>query len=100
MKNSFNAPDYLNRIGYIGSPPEVSIDTLNELHQRHLFTVPFENLDVHLKREISLDIDQSFNKVAPSRRGGFCYEVNNLFHHLLKALGFELYFISSMVGTG
>lgn len=97
MEVTIDTRCYLQRIGYPGDLPEVSVETLCKLHRLHLFNVPFENLDIHLGRPITLDIDRIFDKIAFSRRGGFCYELNNLFHHLLTGLGFPVYFIACTV---
>ena len=48
---------YLARIGYEGALTP-SIETLRALHRAHVMTVPFENLDIHLGRPISLDPDR------------------------------------------
>lgn len=88
---------YLQRIGFRDRPRGASAELLRELHWRHLFSVPFENLDIHLGREIPLDVERAFDKVVRQRRGGFCYEVNVLFHHLLRGLGFPVRFITSRV---
>jgi N-hydroxyarylamine O-acetyltransferase len=73
-----NVPAYLGRIGYNGSLAP-SIGVLRELHRAHLFSVPFENLDIHLGRPIVLDEARFFQKIVERRRGGFCYELNGLF---------------------
>ena len=87
---------YLRRIGYDAfSLP--TLDYLKKLHKNHLFAVPFENLDVHWKREIVLDIERIYDKVVIKKRGGFCYELNGLFSVLLESLGFSVRFISCRV---
>jgi len=71
--------------------PEIdrpSIDLLRALHRAHLFTVPFENLDIGLKREIICNEARIVHKIVNERRGGFCYELNGAFAALLRALGF------------
>jgi N-hydroxyarylamine O-acetyltransferase len=87
---------YLERIGYRG-PLEASLETLRGLHLAHLYTVPFENLDIHRGREISLDTGAVFDKVVTRRRGGFCYELNGLFSALLRELGFRVTMLSACV---
>jgi len=87
---------YLERIAYTG-PLDVSPDTLRNLHLAHLYTVPFENLDIHLGRRLSLDDDMLFDKVVTRRRGGFCYELNGLFCALLRELGFRVKMLSAEV---
>ena len=67
------------------------------MHRAHLLAVPFENLDIHLGRPISLDQDALFGKIVTRRRGGFCYELNGLFALLLRELGFEVTLLSAGV---
>lgn len=83
-----NVCQYLDRLGYQGSAEPVR-KTLDGLIDRHLASVPFENLDiVRLRRPIVLDNERHFAKIAGERRGGFCYELNGLFAGLLAELGF------------
>lgn len=86
---SMNTELYLKRIRYRGSV-EPNEQTLRDVHRAHLYTVPFENLDIHLRRPIVLDEEALFEKIVVNRRGGFCYELNGLFAALLIALGFRV----------
>jgi len=94
--NALDIPAYLERIAYTG-PLDVSPDTLRALHLAHLYAVPFENLDIHLGRPLSLDGAALFDKVVARRRGGFCYELNGLFCALLRELGFRVTMLSAEV---
>ena len=87
---------YLRRIRYTGavSPTE---ETLRGIHRAHLESVPFENLDIFLGRQISIDEDAFFRKVVEARRGGFCYELNGAFAALLRAIGFQVTLLSAQV---
>ncbi len=87
---------YLNRIDYRG-PLAPTAETLRQLHLAHLYNIPFENLDIHLKRPIVLDEGRFFEKIVAQRRGGFCYELNGLFAALLRELGFNLTLLSAGV---
>jgi len=89
---------YLARIGYRGTPA-VDLATLGALQRNHLLTVPFENLDIHLGRLITLDVDAIVDKVVDQRRGGFCYELNGAFAALLAALGFEVTMLEGRANT-
>lgn len=91
-----NVDAYLARIGFSG-PLEPTQETLDALHLAHLLTVPFENLDIHLPRRITLDRDRIYDKIVNERRGGFCYEVNGLFAALLQELGFTVRLLSARV---
>lgn len=87
---------YCQRIGYDG-PRRPSLDTLRRLHRRHLYTVPFENLDIALGIPIILETERLYDKIVVRRRGGFCYEVNGLFYELLLAMGFRVSMLSGCV---
>ncbi|GAB2595981.1 arylamine N-acetyltransferase family protein [Spirosoma areae] len=84
-----NIHAYLQRLQYAG-PVEASVLSLQELHYHHLLSIPIENLDIHLGREISLETDDLFDKLITRRRGGFCYELNGLFYELLNQIGFRV----------
>ena len=66
------ADDYLARIG-ARKPDRPDAAALAELTRRHLATVPFENLSIHLGEPIALDEDAFLDKLVTRRRGGFCY---------------------------
>jgi N-hydroxyarylamine O-acetyltransferase len=87
---------YLQRLG-VAHPAWPTVDVLRELHQRHLRTVPFENLSVHLGEEIVLEEQRLLDKMVVGGRGGFCYELNGLFGALLTALGFEVTLLAARV---
>jgi len=87
---------YLRRIQYDG-PRDPTPEILRGLHRQHLFTVPFENLDIALGTPIQLDPGLLFEKIVVRKRGGYCYELNGLFHDLLKALGFNVNMLSAQV---
>ncbi len=87
---------YLRRIAYDG-PRQPSAAVLRGLHRQHLFTVPFENLDIALKTPIRLDSASLYDKIVRRRRGGYCYELNGLFGELLIALGFRVQMLSARV---
>lgn len=89
---------YLERIG-APRPAAPSAEALRDLHARHLQTVPFENLSVHLPEPIELTEDALFDKIVRRRRGGFCYELNGAFAALLRALGFQVTLLAARVIT-
>ena len=91
-----NTQKYLHRIR-INSASQADLQQLTQLQQQHLLHIPFENLDIHLGKKISLDYDAVFEKVVIQQRGGFCYELNGLFYILLKKLGYVVKRISARV---
>ena len=90
---------YLERIG-LNERPDNDLAGLTRMQHAHQLSVPFENLDIHLGRPISLDPVAVFDKIVARRRGGFCYEHNSLFARALIALGFDIDLLSSRVATG
>lgn len=86
------APDldaYFARTGYTG-PREPTLPTLHALALHHATAIPFENLDVLLDRPIRLDPGSLQQKLVREKRGGYCFEQNNLFLLVLRALGFTV----------
>ena len=94
-----NLEAYLARIGYTGRL-DPTLATLNGLHLAHATSIPFENLDILLGREISLELDALQSKLVASRRGGYCFEQNTLFAAVLESLGFELSRLAARVRFG
>lgn len=87
---------YLDRIQYSGELTG-DLKTLQALHQAHLLTVPFEDLDIHLGKPLRLNQQSLLEKVIIANRGGFCYELNHLFGILLREIGFQVEFIAAQV---
>ncbi|MFE5400679.1 arylamine N-acetyltransferase [Streptomyces sp. NPDC056580] len=94
--NSAQADAYLRRIEAT-RPRQPTAEALRDLHLRHLRTVPFENLSIHLGEEIALEEERLLDKVVGRRRGGFCYELNGAFGALLAALGYEVALLAGRV---
>jgi len=91
-----NIPAYLTRLNYTNSV-KPDAETLHGLHLAHLLTIPFENLDIGLKRPIQLSVEALWDKIILRKRGGFCYELNSLFAWLLKQIGFDVTFLNARV---
>ncbi len=89
-----NIENILERIGYSGSL-DVNAEVLQALQKAFLFSVPFENLDIHANIPIMLEPQRFYDKIVVNRRGGFCYECNSLFYHLLLQLGFDVHIIAA-----
>ncbi len=95
----FDRDAYLARMNYQG-PVTPSLEALRSLHRSHVMTVPFENLDIHLGRSISLDSADLFRKIVVERRGGYCFELNGLFALLLEDVGFAVTRLAARVSSG
>ena len=85
-----NIAKYLTRIGMDKTGVVADIAGLKMLQRQHLLNVPFENLDIHWGRPITMDISAFYTKVVDENRGGFCYELNGLFAWLLREIGFDV----------
>jgi len=91
-----NLDAYFSRINYDG-PREPTRKALFALHRAHLFTVPFENLDIHMGRPIVLGEENHFEKIVNEHRGGFCFENNGLFAGILRQMGFTVTMMEARV---
>ena len=81
---------YLKRMD-IPCAKDPTLEFLNELVYAHQCHIPFEDLDIFEKgAEPSLGVADLFDKVVTRKRGGYCFELNGLFHALLKELGFDV----------
>jgi N-hydroxyarylamine O-acetyltransferase len=90
---------YLQRLGF-NAPPAPTLETLRQLQLRHTGAFPFENLSTLSGQPVLIDLPSIEQKVLNDGRGGYCYELNNLFLALLQALGFEVRGISGRVVMG
>jgi N-hydroxyarylamine O-acetyltransferase len=87
---------YLHRIRFDGSVrPDLA--TLRAIHRAHQYAIPFENLDVLLRRPVVLDLEANYDKIVCRRRGGWCYEMNGVMGWALKEIGFEVMRMSAGV---
>jgi len=79
---------YFDRIGYRGGA-EPTHETLTALVSAHVRRIPFENLDPLMGVPV-IDLGSAAlsAKLVARRRGGYCYEHNNLMCEVLSELGF------------
>ena len=90
---------YLQRLGF-DAPPAPTLETLRQLQLRHTGVFPFENLTTLSGEPVLIDLPSIEQKVLHDGRGGYCYELNNLFLALLQELGFDARAISGRVVMG
>ena len=89
--------DYLTRIDYHGAVAP-TLACLDAVHRHHLLSIPYENLDVQLRRPVDQDIERIFEKIVNRRRGGWCYEMNGLLCWALREIGFDVMRMTGGVG--
>jgi arylamine N-acetyltransferase len=86
---AFPLSQYLERIG-LSTAPKPNEEGLRQVHSAQAFSIPFENIDIHFGRPISLNSADLVEKILRQKRGGYCFELNGIFHRALKALGFSV----------
>lgn len=90
---------YLQRLGY-DTPPAPTLQTLQALQLRHVCSFAFENLSSLIRLPVPIDLPSVEQKVLLDGRGGYCYELNQMFLALLQELGFEARGITGRVVMG
>ena len=90
---------YHKRLGYSSAPPP-TLETLRELQLRHTAEFPFETLSTMLRVPVPVDPPAVQDKLLRQGRGGYCFELNQLFLLLLQALGFEARGLTGRVVMG
>jgi N-hydroxyarylamine O-acetyltransferase len=78
---------YLARVG-LSRFPAASEEGLRELHAAQAFAIPFENVNPLLGEPVKLELDALFAKLVAQKRGGYCFELNGLFHWAMSQAGF------------
>ena len=96
---SIDLDAYFRRVGYDG-PRTATLETLRALHLLQPQAIAFENLDPLLKRPVRLDPASLQAKLVDGGRGGYCFEHNLLFAHVLRALGFKVQEATARVRWG
>lgn len=89
MAEDVNLNAYFERIGFVGSIAP-NLQTLQALQQAHTQAIPFENLTPLLGQPVELDLKSLEQKLVRERRGGYCFEQNTLFLHVLRTLGYDV----------
>jgi len=90
---------YQRRIGFVG-PVFPTLETLARLIALHAAAIPFENIDVLAGRVPALDGASLQRKLVQRRRGGYCFEQNNLFLACLEHAGFRVRRLEARVRVG
>lgn len=85
---TLNLEQYLKRIQLTDTPKKTEAG-LYQLQSSQVRNIPFENIDCFLHREIHTDLEKLQTKIFTNKRGGYCFELNGIFSHVLEALDFE-----------
>lgn len=79
---------YLARLGIAAREP--SPEALAELHEAHVRTYTFDNIDVLLGRHPGVSLDELQQKFVVRGRGGYCFEHSTILAAALERLGYEV----------
>jgi N-hydroxyarylamine O-acetyltransferase len=99
MSSELDLDAYFQRIGYRGRR-EPTLDVLQTLVLHHTGAIAFENLNPWLRWPVYLDLASLHHKLVRRGRGGYCFEQNTLFSHVLQALGFSVTRLAARVVWG
>ena len=90
MADDFDLDAYARRIGHDCRREGLDAGALTRVQMAHRRAIPFENLDIPLGRGVSVDPADVFAKLVTQRRGGYCFEQNQLLGGALAAMGFSV----------
>ncbi|WP_028660005.1 arylamine N-acetyltransferase family protein [Nocardioides insulae] len=79
---------YLGRLGLPARTP--SVGALDELHEAHVRTFTFDNIDVLLDQHPGVGLDAVQEKFVRGGRGGYCFEHSTIFAAALERLGYDV----------
>ena len=84
----FDDDQYIQRVGLRARvrPNEAGLE---DIHRQQVYSLPFENFDILLGRQIALDEAALFSKMVQNPRGGYCFELNGLLQIALSRFGFQ-----------
>jgi len=89
MTRSLDTAAYLRRLR-IDHPGPPSVEGLRVLHAAQVERIPYEALEIQLRRPTTIDPYDSARRILERRRGGYCYHLNGAFSLLLGALGYDV----------
>lgn len=87
---------FLRRIGLPEDMP-ITFEALGRIMEQTAYAIPFENLCIMEQRVELLTMDNISHKILHLNEGGLCYEVNPLLYEVLRANGFDVSLVLSIV---
>src|SRR5260221_3682318 len=92
---------YQRRIALdLGSRAAPTLATLTRLIEHHARAIRFETIEVMAGRVRALDVGALQAKMLQQKRGGYCFEQNNLLRTCLLQLGYEVQRLEARVRAG
>ena len=89
MTRSLDTAAYLRRLR-IEHPGPPSVEGLHALHAAQVERIPYEALEIQLRRPTTIDPHDSAHRILARNRGGYCFHLNGAFSLLLDALGYDV----------
>ena len=86
--DSLDLDGYLGRLGVAVRPP--SREALDELHEAHVRTFTFDNIDVLLGDHPGVGLAAVQGKFVGRGRGGYCFEHSTMFAAAAQRLGYDV----------
>jgi N-hydroxyarylamine O-acetyltransferase len=86
---SLDTSAYLRRLR-LDHPGPPSVAALHALHRAQVERIPYEVLEIQLRRPTTVDPYDSAQRILTRHRGGYCYHLNGAFSLLLAALGYDV----------
>ena len=88
---------YLDRVD-VAAGEHPNREALDELHEAHVRTFTFDNIDVLLGTHPGVTLDAVQAKFVTRGRGGYCFEHGTLFAAVLERLGYDVRRLLGRVG--
>ncbi len=79
---------YLGRLGVAARDP--GLDALAQLHEAHVRSFTFDNIDVLIGRHPGVSLEAVQQKFVGRGRGGYCFEHASVFAAALERLGYQV----------
>ena len=89
MTRTFDSAAYLRRLR-LEHPGPPSVDGLRALHAAQVERIPYEALEIQLRRPTTIDPHDAAHRILAHHRGGYCFHLNGAFSLLLDALGYDV----------
>lgn len=80
---------YLARVG-LSERPDANLAGLNALLWAQRLAIPYDALDPRLGRGVDIEPDAVADKLLSGTRGGYCFELNQIFARALTDTGFQV----------
>jgi N-hydroxyarylamine O-acetyltransferase len=80
---------FLQRIG-VADHAEPSIEALSELHAAFVGAVPYETVQYQFGQGGPMDPEAVAQRIILRETGGYCFQLNGVFAHLLTSLGYDV----------